>query len=150
MKQYKPRPIRFLELLTQENWQIKVYSISDKREFVSAKYLDNAKKNLSTWLEKSQISGLETYQIATLILHEGKEGCFAIINWWIDENMLQHFVYLSPNEESDFTFYSDNGIITCVWEMAVLWFERNAWVKHVLATEKPDFEAYINEQFNQD
>ena len=42
-------------------------------------------------------------------------------------------------------------LMDCVWEMAILWHERNAWVKHVLMkNENPDFEGYLNEQLNQD
>ena len=64
--------------------------------------------------------------------------------------MLQHYVYLS-NAESDenFVLYAEKEVITCVWELEVLWFERNAWVKHVLMkNESPDFENYLLEQLN--
>ena len=123
-----------------------------RNEFVNQQNVDFAKAQLSNWLENSNNYPLENYKIATLILHEGKEGCFAIINWWIDENMMQLYVYLANNENtSHFELYSDKGIITCVWEMAVLWFERNAWVKHVLMnTATPDFEKYLAEHLNED
>lgn len=146
---YQQRPVRFLEIHQHSDWKIKLYSISVKNEFVSAENVQNAKQQLGFWLSKNSNSGLETYNIATLILHEGKEGCFAVINWWLDENMLQNFVYLSENGK-DYKLFSANGITTCVWEMAVLWHERNAWVKHVLLkNENPDFIAYLNEQLNE-
>lgn len=149
---YQTRPIRFIEIYKISNWTLKVYSISSKNEYVSKHYLNNAKKNIKNWLEKSSETNLETYNIATLMLHECKEGCFAIINWWVDENMLQHYVYLTKNEQSEeFELFSHNGIVTCVWESAVIWFERNAWVKHVLMkNENPDFESYLQEHLNQD
>jgi hypothetical protein len=146
---YLQRPVRFLEIHLHNDWQIKLYSISIKNEYVSKENVQKAKQHLDNWLSKSSIYNLETYKIATLILHEGKEGCFAIINWWIDENMLQNFVYLIEDGQ-DYKLFSANGITTCVWEMAILWHERNAWVKHVLMqNEKPDFKAYLNEQFNE-
>jgi hypothetical protein len=152
MKKYSPRPIRFLEIHSVDNWKIKIYSISLNHEFVSDNNIENAKKNIAFWLKKAELNELETYKIATLILHEGKEGCFAIINWWIDDNMLQQYIYLSKSQTPTvYTLYSNTGIITCVWELTVIWFERNAWVKHVLAgNNKPDFESYLNEQLNQD
>jgi hypothetical protein len=148
--QYKTRPVRFLELHQLDDWQIKIYSISVKNEVVQSKTVEYAKRNLAEWLSKSEIYPLDTYKTATLILHEGKEGCFAIINWWIDESMMQLFVYLATNEKpTDFVLYSHNGIVTCVWEMAVLWFERNAWVKHILMkADNPDLETYLNERLN--
>lgn len=151
MKAYKPRPIRFLELFQHNDWAIKIYSISSKKEQVNADDVALAKNNLEMWLQHSTFYNLETYKIATLILHEFNGGCFAIVNWWTDENMLQNFVYLKANNADEFVLYSDRGISTCVWEMAIWWHERNAWVKHILMkNEKPDFEAYLREQLNGD
>lgn len=149
---YKTRPIRFMEIYQHQDWRIKIYGISIHNEFVRAEIIENAKKSLTAWLEKANIYPLDTYQIATLILHEGKEGCFAIINWWIDENMLQQFVYLAPYDNlSQFCLFSDKGIVTCVWEMAVLWFERSAWVENVLKkVPNADFETYLQQHFNAD
>lgn len=147
---YFSRPIRFLEVYNHGQWKIKMYSISIHSGQINANHIHLAKQNLENWLSKSNIYELESYKVATLILHEGREGCFAIINWWIDENMLQHFVYIR-NDDSDFKIFSDNGIITCVWELAVLWHERNAWVKHVLIkNEAPDLDGYLNDQLNTD
>ncbi|MFN0189730.1 MAG: hypothetical protein ACKVQV_13600 [Bacteroidia bacterium] len=146
---YQSRPIRFVERYHHKDWQVKIYSISIFDEYVSNKNIEEAKLKLDEWLGKSNDYGLATYKIATLILHVFKDGCYAIINWWTGENMLQNFVYLKEDEE--YKIYSDRGITTCVWEMAVLWHERNAWVKHVLTkNENPDFEGYLNEQLNQD
>lgn len=149
---YKTRPVRFLEVYQHEDWQVKIYSISVRDEFVQSATVANAKRQLTGWLQNSTIYPLDTYKIATLILHEGKEGCFAIISWWIDESMLQLFVFLATIENpTEFKLYSDKGIITCVWEMAVLWFERNAWVNHVLQkATNPDVTAYLNEHLNED
>nr|MBK9653244.1 hypothetical protein [Bacteroidota bacterium] len=149
---YTTRPIRFLEVYECGNWKIKIYSISIHNEFVKKETIDIAKTNISEWLKNASNYPLETYKIATLILHEGKEGCFAIINWWIDDNMLQQLVYLSNNmDQIEFKLYSDKGIITCVWELEIIWFERNAWVKHVLSNPaNADFTSYLNEHLNKD
>ena len=148
---YQTRPIRFLEIYRFDDWQIKVYSISVYNPLVSHENIKMAKDQIESWLLQSKMHNLPTYNIATLILHEGREGCFAIINWWVDENMLQNFVYLKKHGETGFTLFSDSGISTCVWEMAVWWHERNIWVKHVLMqNENPDFEAYLNDQLNTD
>lgn len=147
---YQMRPVRFLEIYPCEDWYIKIYSISIKSEKVSAQNLQKCKNEILKWLKNSEFYDLETYKIATLIIHEGREGCFAIINWWIDENMLQNFVYMLKENTNDFQPFSHKGIITCVWEMAVLWHERNAWVKHILMqNENPDITSYLNEQLNE-
>ncbi len=151
-KDYQKRPIRFLELYQHNDWTIKIYSISVNSEYVQNGHVINAKLQLDTWLQNTKLYDLETYKTATLILHEGKEGCFAIINWWIDENMLQLYAYLASNEKpTEFKLFSNNGIITCVWEMAVLWYDRNAWVENILMkSNTPDIQAYLNAQLNTD
>lgn len=146
MTKYTSRPIRFLEVYDHHPWKIKVYSISARQEIVSQEHLALAKANLDLWLEKAKESNLPTYNIATLLVHEGREGVFAILNWWIDENMLQTYAYLKTPGQQAFHRFSD-GIVLCVWEMEVIWHERNAWIKHVLQKgEQPDFEAYLNDQ----
>lgn len=148
---YKTRPIRFVEIYEVMNWKIKIYSISIYNEYIEQSNLTDAKSHIKEWLSKAEIYSFETYHHATLILHECSDGYFAIINWWIDENMLQNFVYLKKQKETAFQLFSQDGIATCVWEMAVWWHERNAWVKHVLMKhDKPDFEAYLNDQLNTD
>lgn len=148
---YQKRPVRFIEIYQHNNWKLKVYSISSKNEFVDTIYLEKAKKELPNWLQLSETNSLTTYNIGTLMLHQCKEGCFAIINWWIDENMLQHYVYLAKNESEPFELFSSNGIVTCVWESAVIWFERNSWVKHVLLNHSnPDYKSYLYEHLNED
>jgi hypothetical protein len=149
---YQPRPVRFLEIFSCDDWKIKIYSISVRSEYVQPSTVDCAKQYLRDWLRQSQAHPLDTYKIATLILHEGREGIFAIVNWWIDENMLQQFVYLAPYENpTEYKLFSDKGITTCVWELAVIWFERNAWVEHVLKKSRdPDFEKYLQQHLTAD
>ena len=152
LNSYKSRPIRFIELYQQDDWIIKSYSICKDQEVVDKSLLELAKSNLKKWLKNAKNYPLKTYKIATLILHQCKEGCFAIINWWIDENMLQTHVYLLDKEEPRVCKeYSHKGIFTCVWELEVLWFERNNWVKYVLQNaSKPDYESYLKQQLNKD
>jgi hypothetical protein len=151
LTKYQSRPIRFLEIYVHNDWKIKVYSISVRREIISNEDLEQAKEKLDPWLEKAKQTNLPIYNMATLIIHEGREGVFAILNWWLDENMLQNHVYFKTPLNQEFQSYSDNGIVTCVWELAVWWHERNAWLKHVLMqNEKPDFNSYLNDQLNTD
>lgn len=149
-KPYKSRPIRFMELYVINEWIIKIYSISSKNELVPNDDLKHAKAKLLKWLSKHKEVPFDSYKCATLLLHEFEGGVYAVINWWIDENMLQHFVYLKAHNDHEFKLYSDNGIVTCVWELAVLWHERNAWVSHILKkNQNPDWEGYYKDVLNE-
>ncbi len=150
---YAPRPVRYLGLERCGDWRIKTYSISTKNEFADAGTVAHIRTLLPAWLANSTLYKLPTYDVATLIVHEGREGCFGIVSWWIDENMLQAFVYLATDEaHRDFQLFSDRGIFTCVWEMAVHWHERNAWVEHVLKrpSDPQAIDNYLSVHFRAD
>lgn len=130
---FKPRLISFIEVFNCNDWKIKLYTITYDSAAVSTETINTVKSHLDKWLLKSQDYNLPTYKIATLIIHKWKGGHFVIIKWWIGENMMQILVFLATNKEpSNFKLYSDKGIVTCVWELEILWFERNAWVEEVL------------------
>lgn len=150
MTQYQERAVRFLGISICQRWKIKLYSISVHQEVVDTRWVNRAMRLLPKWLENSTNFPLETYRMATLILHEGREGCFAIVSWWVDENMLQLHVYQSLyNGDEEFRLISDQGLVSCVWEMAILWHERNAWVTHVLQkADSPDFDGYMSDVLN--
>lgn len=150
---YHPRPIRFLGVEVVGEWRIKAYSISVRAERIDEGTLAHVRTLLPGWLAQHTLYPLATYRVATLIVHEARDGCFAIVSWWIDSNMLQTFVHHAADPaQRDFRPFSDRGIFTCVWEMGVLWFERNAWVEHVLS--KPGdvrgIEQYLAQHLNTD
>lgn len=149
---YKTRAVRLIEIYSLNGWRIKVYSISAKNEFAHKDIIITAKINLAEWLKNDTNYEYENYKITTLIVHEGIDGCYVILNWWLGENMSQQHIYISSNRQPyKFELRSDKGLSVCVWEMAVLWHERNAWIKHVLQkATAPDFESYLNDQFNDD
>lgn len=147
---YQPRPIRFVEVFEEQNISFKFYSISNRNEVAAQENKKAVKQKALAWHQEMETQGLNTYRTAILMVHEVKEGLMGICSRWIDENMLQTHVYLQDlNQPEIFHPFSQNGINTCVWELAVLWHERNAWVKYILMqNEKPDMEAYLNEQLN--
>jgi len=151
--QYQIRPIRFIGLENFEEWTFKVYSISCRLEKANQLWIDSAINQFPIWIRNVNNTNKKNYRVATLIVHEGREGCFAIISCWVDENMLQLFAYFAGDiQKVDFQLISDKGLVSCVWELAILWFERNAWVNLVM--QDPDnplaLQNYLQQQLNED
>ncbi len=74
------------------------------------------------------------------------------MGWWANENELFFHVYAAnhttPNQ---WQYLNSAGPIACVWDMAVVAYERDAWVQHVLMNPGgPDIEAYLAAQLNVD
>lgn len=149
MDKYKPRQATFLKIHEAGDWRVKIYTLTQHEQFTSYDILDRVLDMIPAWIKNGGNQDLSNYKIATLIVHEANEGIFSILNWWVDENMLQNQVYLtSPEESAGFESISDSGIAFCVWELAIVWHERNAWIKHVLKNpEKPQFEAYLTDTY---
>ncbi len=141
---YTERPIRFLEVWSHAGWRLKVYSISSKREVCRLDLVAAAKDVATENLPHPALSP-ERYGLGTLIIHEGNDANFVLLDHWAGENMLHHQVFASslewPLELAD---ASHTKLAMCVWELHVLAFERQAWIDTVLRQpEQPDFDGYL-------
>lgn len=146
-RKYQARTIQNREIVMVENWKVKVCTITSGTNFRSDNILDKAKQNLSQWLNLSQSLQLPTYNMAFLIVHEGTDGVWSIINWWIGGEMLQNRTYFTSFDNQDqFELCPNEGGMVCVWELAVIAHERQAWISHILKkATSPDFVAYLND-----
>lgn len=151
LNQYHYRPIQFLELFIEKDITFKYYSISNRNSIAIDSNIKIVKQKAWDWYNAMHNQGFDTYSIAILIVHEVKEGVMGIISRWIDENMLQTYVYLFDEKTKEFELFSQNGITTCIWELQVLWFERNAWVEYVLlkGMQKDNIKEYLSQKFTQ-
>lgn len=88
--------------------------------------------------------------VGFLAVHEGREANFAFVNWWKRESELQQHVYRSPRESPDALHeVTATGSSGTVWDLQILWFERNAWVQKVLGNPRgPDIEMYLKKRLS--
>lgn len=128
-----------------EDWKIKTYTITHRRHFESKEILDNALASLPEWLKRSSDFLFPNYKSAFLIVHEGRDGVWSLIHWWIGGEMLQGQTFFTPYTRANrFELKTDRGLWACVWELAVISFEREMWIEHILKNAgAPDFEGYL-------
>lgn len=146
LKSYKDRKIEFIEVTTVNNWHVKVYTITNKESFNSVKALGIIVNNLKNWLPTSSI--LPIHDCAFLVVHEGREGIWILINWWTDGEMLEtklYFIdYKDPTKITK-SIYEPKRLI-CVWELEIVIHERKAWINHILKkASNPDFKNYLTD-----
>jgi hypothetical protein len=148
---YQKRPVRRIGLLLQDDWSVKAYSISVNSHSVPARLAVLAKVKFFDEVKHIDIP-FRSHRIGILIVHQGVDGFYTLLNWWTDENILCNRVYFSTYQEpGDFSSISEKGIVACVWELAVLWHERNSWVANILMkNNQPDYDAYLNDFLNAD
>lgn len=145
---YRPRKIEFRKLLTVNDWNVKVYSITLNSNFQSLKILKRLEKELPMFLIAADESTLPTYKIAFLIVHEAREGVWALFNWWAGGEMIETKVYFVNYNEPHLikeSPYTPNSLL-CVWELEIFAHERLSWINSVLKNAaKPDFKYYLND-----
>jgi len=150
MEQFEKRAVSYLGLHEFNDWKFKIYSLKYDETRVIPGIEKIIKSKLPNWVkEKVQINSFPNYKIGTVIIHEAKDSILTIVNWWVYENVIQNHVYLSefdsPNNIED---YSNKGVQFCVWEMSILWYERNLWVESILKkSKKPDWESYLKNHY---
>lgn len=145
---YDPRPIRSVELVAEDGWRLKVYGIAAANRSPNSNLVSAAKHVALEHLPGPAIDD-DRYGVGFLIVHEGQDANFVLLDWWVGENMLHQDVFTPSFEEPARLTHLPAGPTACVWELFVLSFERQAWISTVLANpEGPDLDAYLDQRLN--
>jgi hypothetical protein len=148
---YEARSIRLLDLVTLDDWRLKVYGITYRGERPVQTLVEAAVAVARKRLPSPAITA-DRYGVGFIGAHDGRGANFVFLDWWANEDELHHQAWLSskddpgrlrPTGPQDFT--------ACTWDLAVIGHERAAWVRHVLArAEKPNIDAYLADRLNSD
>lgn len=141
---YKPRPVRRLELWQCDGWRVKVYGIRLGGTQPDLPLIEAAKKIAKSVLPAPAVTP-DRYGIGILGIHQGEGYNQVFVDWWENQNELRHHYFRSTGEDS-FALDDDtaSGRAFCTWDLGVLAFERDAWVKCVLKqVDGPDIDAYL-------
>jgi hypothetical protein len=148
---YEPRPIRFLELWERGGWRLKVYSLAYELPLARPHIIETSKAVL--WDHLERVSTDKThYHIGFIGINDGRGAIFSFVDFWADENELHHHVFIAPKDDvAQLAYATPTGLIACVWDMALIAFERQAWVNTVLNNPSgPDIEAYLSTRMSRD
>ncbi len=138
--QYSPRQVIAFPAIQVKGRDLKVYGVfsSSERiaEFPDLSYLGDSVAELV-----SKCEGEDDHGIGFVILHLAKDGDYLLLSQWRDANMLQHQVYQGAVVErrlSGMRSLAASAIVACVWELEIMKFERDAWVRTVLSVGAND------------
>jgi hypothetical protein len=129
---YRPRPIVSLPADTDVDG-IKVYTIAaDDRAVDIAHYLPR----MNAMKQARPVSWRDTPAFA--ICHEAASARYLVLGWWGNGNEM--FIAVAAEDATgwveDMSRYS-----FCLWDMEVMWHERNAFVECMYGAV-PSLEAY--------
>lgn len=149
MATYQPRTIQFCETVSTGDWRVKVYTISQGVKFGQTEIYKKAVEKIPEWLEITNGFDNTHESCAFLILHEGNEGVFTLLNWWVGKNMLNTHIFLTaPGGQPSFQKISGAGLGPCIWELEIINHERESWIQNVLKSNEPKFDQYLADVVN--
>lgn len=128
-KPYLPRPLVFLGVESIRGHRLKVYSIHEADVAFERACFDSAFARIESVLpQRDAATGCPG--LGFVILHQGATGDYLIVCWWDRENELPTRVLI--RDEGDWRA-ARGGESFCVWDLRVMWFEREAYVATLLA-----------------
>lgn len=152
---YEPRLIQFARVEYVGGCRLKRYHILRKNDVAQAALVADALAVVDTYVvaahermasNASPWWTLTEHRVGSLIIHQGVDTHFVLLDLWVDDNMLRHHVWSAPRAGGALTSLRDADLVMCVWELAVLQHERAAWLRHVLRNDAPeDIDAYLRD-----
>ena len=147
---FKPRPARFLELVECGPWRIKLYGLTAEHIRLLPELVVAAKKLFPTILPRDPAAA-DAYGVGFAGVHCGVDSNLVFVDWWANENELHHTVFTSSLDGPLDLIPATDGLSACVFDLQVIWFERNAWIEKVLGNPKgPDIDAYLQKRLSDD
>ena len=138
---YAPRRLTFLGTRDMRGYRVKTYSIV----FGDAS-LDESRFAAGLQLAAAELPSppvnTERPGGGFVILHQGRTGDYLILGWWDRENELPLRVFIRDGT----TWRTARGSESlCVWDLRVVWHEREAYVATVLSGAESGLEEYLKQ-----
>lgn len=146
MEFYRPRSIRFMGIWTPGSWRVKQYGISYRRRAPRPPLLEAGRRAARESLA-GPARGTEHYGLGFLGVHEGRDADVVFVDWWAAENELHHHLFVAPpGRPGEMRPRREGELTACVWDLQVMAFEREAWVRSVLThADSPRWEDYLDD-----
>lgn len=152
---YRPRPIRFLGLHEVAGWRLKFYGISSLAERPRRELVETARALAPRALPRPAVyvgrrhpHDLDRYGAGFVVVHDTRDYAYALFHWWAGKNEIHQRMYSALPNHLEAMRRHPTSAIGCVWELAVVDFERRSWLRHLLTGGgDPDLEAYVADHF---
>jgi len=142
MEPYAPRPVGFHGLREPSGWRLKLYSVRygaaplDWKAFAPGLAMAEA-----TLPRPAQAEGRPG--VGFLIAHQGRGANYVVLAWWDQENELPLEVFVHRNGPGESWRPARTRESVCVWDLEIIWAEREAYVDTMLRNGGGDPAAYL-------
>jgi len=147
---YRKRQVSFLGIEEHRGWAIKQYLIlgAGRRREEGEFLLAHHSRTLLAALPRAgstDAPDLTNGSHAILIVHAGERANWYLLVWWVNGDTLRQKMFRGAREDATtLEDITDRGLIGRVWELAILEFERRAWIKIMMPDKgAPDPQRYL-------
>jgi hypothetical protein len=148
LQSFAPREIRFRGVRSRGGWSLKFFSVVyggtafDVKGFEPP--VDMALDCLPSPDHEQGRPGL-----GFLIAHQGRGDSYLILAWWSNENELPIRAWV--RREGEDWRPAIEGESVCVWDLEVVWEERQAWIATMMSgpARPDDYLAHVPTRFQE-
>jgi len=142
---YESRPVLMRDVWTPPapaGWRIKRIGIRYAGDDVDDALFDAASEAAMKALPPA---GSPNAGLGFLGVHEGRGFDQVFLCWWENDNELQLRVFIADKEAPESLRPAPEGwCAACTWDLKVMAYERDAWVRHMLRAGGGGPEAYLD------
>ena len=140
---WEPREVTWLGLREVAPWTVKQYGIALRDDHEPARAAAEATTNAT--LDRVARGPEEHRGLAFTQLHRGRQSWWLLIDAWLHGGMISHHVFFALMDDvTNWRPSPPDGPSFCAWELAVIEFERRAFLTNIFAAgTRVDREAYL-------
>jgi hypothetical protein len=142
MQPFAPRTIAFHGIRRAGDWRLKTWSVVAGAEAVDWDAFEGGIALAERELPQPAVSA-GRLGVGFLIAHQGRTANYTVLAWWDRENELPLRVFVDTGKRGDGWRPNRADESVCVWDLKILWSERQAWVDSVLREGGGSVEAYL-------
>src|SRR5262249_869185 len=142
MHPFAPRRIEFHGLRSFGDWRLKLYSILYGAAPMDWDTFAHGLALAESALPQPAVTAARP-GVGFLIAHRGRSRHYAVLGWGDGENELALRIFVSPDATPRKWRPCEASESVCVWDLEVLWAEREAYVATVLSPDGGDVAAYL-------
>ena len=148
MRSYEPRHTCYLEQWSRDFWQLKTYALWPHGDVFQRDAFEPGIALVTDVLPSDSIVG-ERPGVGFMLLHQASVANYVVLGWWDRENELPVHVGLIEKPNGGDWRMAKREESFCVWDLNVIWHERNAYVASYLndTCGKPQ-ETYLADVLN--
>jgi hypothetical protein len=128
---YTARPVRFWANAEPNGYRFKQYAIAYSGPFRADDFADGLRLAFEA-LPTPAVSA-DRPGVGFAIAHQGNGADYVVLGWWDRENELPLRVFVRPQTPDGQWRPARSSESVCVWDLEVIWFERQAYVQTVLS-----------------